>query len=241
MLKVGNVRSMPRPPRLDLAGLPQHVVQRGVDRRPCFVLEIHYREYLRYLLELADQFNCQVHAYALMCNHVHLLATPADTGGIGRMMQAVGRRYVSFFNFSMERTGTLWEGRYKSCLVDNDRYVLRCYRYIELNPVRAGICPNPAGFRWSSFRCNGLGDVDPLISAHAAYVDLGSSWDERRTAYRQWVCSGCERQEVDEIRAMTSRHRAFGSKEFKQNLESQYGRAMGAVKRGRPRLDAETE
>ena len=232
---------MPRPPRLDLPGIPQHVVQRGVDRRPCFVLEIHYQEYLRHLHELAGRFGCQVHAYALMCNHVHLLATPAETGGIGRMMQAVGRRYVSFFNFSMERTGTLWEGRYKACLVDSEQYVLRCYRYIELNPVRAGICPTPDGFRWSSFRCNGLGAADSLVAPHAAYLALGASADDRRAHYCKFLHSGCGTEEADEIRAMTSRHRAFGSKEFKQRLESQHGRAMGIVKRGRPRREPEAE
>jgi putative transposase len=232
---------MPRPPRLDLAGIPQHIVQRGVDRRPCFVLDIHYLEYLRHLSELAERFGCDVHAYVLMCNHVHLLATPAETGGIGRLMQAVGRRYVGFFNFSMERTGTLWEGRFKSCLVDNDTYLLRCHRYIELNPVRAGICERPGGFRWSSYKHNGLGIHDSLITPHPAYLGLAKSAEERRTAYRRFVGEGCERSEADEIRNMTSRHRAFGGKRFKDELELAHERAMGVIKRGRPRIAAEAE
>src|SRR4249919_39723 len=152
----GMLCGMPRPTRLDLAGVPQHVVQRGVDRRPCFVLEIHFREYLRHLADEAERYDCRIHAYVLMCNHVHLLATPVENGGIGRLMQGLGRSYVPFFNLMMDRTGTLWEGRFKSCLVDSDAYLLRCYRYIELNPVRAGITGDPGAFRWSSYHCNGL-------------------------------------------------------------------------------------
>jgi putative transposase len=225
---------MPRPPRLDLPGIPQHVVQRGVDRRPCFVLEVHYREYLRHLIELAGRFDCQVHAYVLMCNHVHLLATPAEAGGVGRLMQALGRRYVGYFNASMARTGTLWEGRFKSCLVDSDSYVLHCYRYIELNPVRAGISSGPGGFRWSSFRCNGLGQPDPLVSPHDSYVALGATVAERADIYRSFVAQGCDCLQVEEIRAMTSRQRAFGGQAFKQELESAHRRPMGLVKFGRP-------
>jgi len=232
---------MPRPPRIDLPGIPQHIVQRGVDRRPCFVLEIHYREYLRHLAELAERFECQVHAYALMCNHVHLLATPADAGGIGRLRQALGRRYVAFFNFTMQRTGTLWEGRFKSCLVDSETYVLRCYRYIELNPVRAGIVDLPAGFQWSSFHRNGLGRDDALITPHLAYQELGQCDMERAATYRSFVSEGCERAEADRIRAMTSRHRAFGGKQFTEGLENAHDRAMGIVKRGRPRKATEAE
>jgi len=232
---------MPRPPRLDLPGVPQHIVQRGVDRRPCFVLEIHYQEYLRHLLEQAERHGCRVHAYVLMCNHVHLLATPGEAGGIGRLMQSLGRRYVGFFNLMMERTGTLWEGRFKSCLVDSDAYLLRCYRYIELNPVRARITANPGGYRWSSYLCNGLGRSNPLVTPHPSYLALGSSTSERCAAYRAIVAQGCERMEADQIRAMTSRQRAFGDRKFQQGLESTHHRPMGTVKRGRPRLELEAE
>jgi len=233
--------AMPRPPRLDLAGIPQHVVQRGVDRRPCFVLEIHFQEYLRHLLERAEEHGCQVHAYVLMCNHVHLLATPSEAGGMGRLMQSLGRRYVGFFNLMMERTGTLWEGRFKSCLVDTDSYLLRCYRYIELNPVRAGITAEPGGYRWSSYHCNGLGKSDPLITPHPRYQALGWSQAERCAAYRAIVAQGCERMEADQIRTMTSRQRAFGGTQFQHELEAAHRRPMGAVRRGRPRIEAEPE
>jgi putative transposase len=232
---------MPRPPRLDLPGIPQHVVQRAVDRRPCFVLEVHYREYLRHLLEQGAKYGCHVHAYALMVNHVHLLATPMEPGGIGRLMQAVGRNYVGFFNLLMERTGTLWEGRFKSCLVDSGAYVLNCYRYIELNPVRAGIVQDPGDFRWSSFRCNGTGQADPVITPHSVYMALGLSAEERTRAYREFVAQGCNGREVDEIRLMTSHQRAFGGADFRRDLAARFGRPMGFVKRGRPAKTVEDE
>jgi putative transposase len=216
-------------------------VQRAVDRRPCFILEVHFREYLRHLLEQSERFGCQIHSYVLMCNHVHILATPSEVGAMGRLMQSLGRRYVGFFNLMMERKGTLWEGRFKSCLVDSELYLLRCYRYIELNPVRAGISTTPRDYRWSSFRCNGMGHADPLITPHPAYLALGASTIERADAYSAMVAEGCERREADEIRAMTSRQRAFGDRDFKDALESEYGRPMGIMRRGRPRVASEHE
>jgi putative transposase len=176
-----------------------------------------------------------------MCNHVHILATPACAGGIGRLMQSVGRRYVGLFNVMMERKGTLWEGRFRSCLVDTDAYLLRCYRYIELNPVRAGIVAIPGDYRWSSFRHNGLALHDPLIVPHHTYLSLGCSTSERTKAYREFVAEGCDRRQAEEIRAMTGRQRAFGSKAFKDQLEAQHGRPMGIVRRGRPPLGSEPE
>ncbi len=232
---------MPRPPRLDLPGIPQHAVQRAVDRRPCFILEVHFREYLRHLLEQSERFGCQVHAYVLMSNHVHILATPTQVGGLGRLMQSLGRRYVGLFNLMMDRKGTLWESRFKSCLVDSEAYLLRCYRYIELNPVRAGIVSHPGDYQWSSFGCNGLGIDNALITPHQAYEGLGASTIERTCAYRAIVAEGCDRREIDEIRAMTSRQRAFGGREFKAGLEAEHGRPMGVVRRGRPLREPETE
>jgi putative transposase len=150
------------------------------------------------------------------------------------MIQAVGRCYVGYFNFTLERTGTLWEGRYKSCLVDSGAYVLNCYRYIELNPVRAGIVASPDRYAWSSFHHNGSGRPDPLISTHSAYSALGGTHAEQAVAYRALVAAGCDRREADEIRAMTSQHRAFGGANFRRELEAAHVRPMGVVKRGRP-------
>jgi len=126
---------MPRLPRPDIAGIAQHVVQRGNDRMPCFLDDTDRRRYLTALREMSLRYGCDIHAYVLMSNHVHLLATPATVGAVSRMMQGVGRLYVAEFNARHRRTGTLWEGRYKSCLVGGERYVLACHRYIELNPI----------------------------------------------------------------------------------------------------------
>jgi putative transposase len=135
---------MPRRPRLDLPGIPQHVVQRGNDRQPCFFADVDRQRYLQDLKEIALREGCAVHAYVLMTNHVHLLMTPTGCGQVALIMQALGRRNVRYINDRYHRTGTLWEGRYKSSPVDRDTYLLHCYRYIELNPVRAHMCSDPA-------------------------------------------------------------------------------------------------
>jgi putative transposase len=227
---------MPRPRRVDLAGISQHVVQRGVDRRPCFVHQVHYLTYLRYLLEESQRFACAIHAYVLMCNHVHLLLPPAEARGVGRLMQGLGRRYVTFFNKNMDRSGTLWDGRYKSCLVDSTTYLLRCYRYIELNPVRAGICSQAEGHRWSSYHSNGLGKSDPLVAPHPEFLALAAYEDERTRSYRSLVATGCPTSDIEAIRAMTSQYRAVGTEEFKRSMEHRCGRPMGFARRGRPSL-----
>ena len=164
---------MPRPPRIDLPGIAQHVIQRGNDRRPCFFAEIDYVRYLQDLREIARREGCAVHAYVLMTNHVHLLMSPAAPGGVARTMQALGRRYVRYINDRYCRTGTLWEGRYKACLVGDDRYVLQCHRYIDLNPLRARMVAGPADCARSSYRCHAFGQPDPLLTPHAAMLRLG--------------------------------------------------------------------
>ncbi len=148
---------MPRPPRLDLPGVAQHVVQRGNDRHPCFFTADDYRRYLRDLNEIARRQGCAIHAYVLMTNHVHLLVTPPAAGHVSRMMQALGRRYVRHVNQTYHRTSTLWEGRYKACLVASDAHLLQCHRYIELNPLRAAMVADPRDYPWSSHRHNAFG------------------------------------------------------------------------------------
>ncbi|MGO1068695.1 transposase [Lysobacter sp. CA199] len=178
--------AMPRSPRFDLPSVPQHVVQRGHDRLPCFVEEDDYVRYLQELDEASRKYGCQVHAYVLMTNHVHLLMTPAEAGAISRMMQVLGRRYVRGFNERYRRRGTLWEGRYKSCLVDSDDYLLRCYRYIELNSVRARMVATPEQYRWSSYRSNALGSPDALVKQHDVYRALGCDDAMQGISERLW-------------------------------------------------------
>ena len=161
---------MARLPRIDLPGIAQHIVQRGNDRQSCFAEPGDYGGYLQELREAAMKHGCAIHAYVLMTNHVHLLATPQSEGAISRMMQAIGRRYVACFNARYRRTGTLWEGRYKAALVGSSRYALACYRYIELNPVRAHMVRTPTEYPWSSHGHNALGLKQALITPHCAYM-----------------------------------------------------------------------
>ena len=160
---------MARQPRFDLTGIAQHVVHRGVDRQPCFAKEPDYRRYLQKFGQAADRHDCAIHAYVLMTNHVHLLVTPAEVGGVSRMMQSIGRRDVGAFNSTNRRAGTLWEGHCKASVVGSDSYALTCYRYIEMNPVRAGMVETRSGYPWSIHAHNALVQHDHRITAHHAY------------------------------------------------------------------------
>ncbi len=226
---------MPRQPRLDLAGVPQHIVQRGNDRQPCFFQDIDHVRYLGELREICLREKCAVHAYVLMTNHVHLLMTPSAQGQVARVMQSLGRRYVRYVNDRYRRTGTLWEGRYKACLVDSEAYLLRCYRYIELNPLRARMVANPADYRWSSFACNALAIADSLIRPHLSYLSLGSNVAERCSAYQALVAQAITPDELDGIRLHLQRQYAYGTERFHAAIEAQLSRRAGPAKIGRPR------
>jgi putative transposase len=225
---------MPRQPRLDLPGIPQHVVQRGNDRRPCFFQPIDRVRYLDELREAATRHGCAIHAYVLMTNHVHLLVTPAQAGRVGRMMQALGRRYVRYVNDRYQRTGTLWEGRYRSCPVQSDEHLLRCYRYIELNPVRAAMTASPADYPWSSHAAHALGRADPLLTPHPQYLALGADAPMRQAAYRAWVAAAVPPEELDLIRLRLQRQHALGSECFRTMIEERLNRRAGPASIGRP-------
>ena len=226
---------MARKPRLDLPGVAQHIVQRGNDRQPCFFAAGDYERYRHDLRQIASNEGCAVHAYVLMTNHVHLLMTPAQAGSVARFMQALGRRYVRYVNDRYDRTGTLWEGRYRACLVDSAAYLLSCYRYIELNPVRAAMVADPANHAWSSFHANALGIHDPLVQPHPSYQALGADTEERRATYRSLVMASVDDEEIEAIRRHLQRQHAFGSPRFRDAIESQLGRLAGPAKIGRPR------
>jgi putative transposase len=228
-------RAMARQPRLDLPGAPQHVIQRGNNRQPCFLQEQDYRFYLEALREAAQQTGCRVHAYVLMTNHVHLLVTPEGGGAISCAMQRLGRRYVAYFNNAYRRSGTLWEGRFKACLVDSESYLLTCYRYIELNPVRAGMVKAPEGYAWSSYHANACGVGDPLVTPHAEYLSLGSTADKRRVAYRDLFSEAIADDHMREIRSYVQKQRALGTKRFQRVIEAELERVATVRKRGRPR------
>ena len=225
---------MPRRPRLHLPDLPLHLVQRGNDRQPCFLDDRDRRRYLDDLRVLARENDCAVHAYVLMTNHVHLLLTPGAIGRVDRMMQALGRRYVRWFNDTHARSGTLWEGRYRSGPVHAEDYLLRCHRYIELNPVRAGLASTAADFRWSSYGANALGRADALVSPHPVLVGLGRDAAERQQAYREFVAGSIASGETEMIRRQLHRQRPLGSEAFARTIQDRIGFRTGPGRSGRP-------
>ena len=232
---------MARLPRIDLPGIAQHVVQRGVDRQPCFAAPADYAGYLKELGEAARKHGCAIHAYVLMTNHVHLLATPNAPGALSRMMQAIGRRYVACFNARYHRTGTLWEGRFKAALVGSARYALACYRYVELNPVRAQMVASPGAYPWSSHGHNALGRHQVLITPHAAWRELGHTDEARRASYLALVNEQLRPEELDEIRRYTQQQRVYGSDRLQLQIQALTHRATTPRTRGRPRTNAHGE
>lgn len=195
---------MPRKPRMYLGGMPYHIIQRGNNRSACFCSKADYRSYLDQLRDACRRYQVQLHAYVLMTNHSHLLMTPSDESGISRVMQSLGRRYVQYFNKTYHRTGTLWESRHRSSLVDTDNYLLACYRYIELNPVRAGMVDLPDNYEWSSFRSNAQGIPDDTLTPHPNYLSLGDSEEERQSHYRALFNDQLAENVVSEIRQAIS-------------------------------------
>jgi len=225
---------MARLPRLDLPNIPQHVVQRGNNRLPCFLDDSDRWRYLHLLREALLHTGCQLHAYVLMDNHVHLLLTPPVAGAVAQLMQKLGRQYVGQFNARHQRTGTLWEGRYKSCLVDSETYILRCYRYIDLNPVRARMTDDAMAFPWSSAATHGGHRDDPLLTAHPAYTALGITVAERGTAYQALLRETLSDDDMLAIRTYLQQQRALGHDAFKAMVEAKTQRFAGARPAHRP-------
>ena len=225
---------MARQRRLDLPGLPQHIVQRGNNRSACFFDDSDRFRYLDLLRDTAGAAGVAVHAYVLMTNHVHLLLTPDRAGSISAVMQAVGRRYVQRVNTLRNRTGTLFDGRFKASLVQTERYLLCCYRYIELNPVRAGLAADPADYRWSSYRGNALGEPDALLTPHPCLGELAATPDQRARVYRAFVAEGITDEERDAIRAHVRQGRVLGSAGFQERVARRTGLRTRLAPVGRP-------
>lgn len=225
---------MPRRPRLHLAGLPVHIVQRGHNRAACFFAEDDYHCYRHWLGEALQATGCLLHAYVLMTNHVHLLLTPPAPEAVARLTIALGRRYVQYINKTYRRTGTLWDSRYKSSLVQADDYLLICQRYIELNPVRAAMVADPAHYRWSSYRANGLGQTDPLLTPHEVYAGLGREEGARRAAYRALFRAELDTEALADIRLALNQGQPLGNVRFLDEIERMTGRRRQARPRGRP-------
>ncbi len=212
---------------------------RGNNREPVFYSEQDYRFYLEKLKQACDKHDCDLHAYVLMTNHVHLLVTPNRENGLSKAIQMLGHYYVQYFNYNYQRTGTLWEGRYKATLTDSDAYALTCYRYIELNPVRAqGMVGHPSEYPWSSYRHNALGAPDELILPHQQYQALGKDDPARQRAYRALFKARIPAKTLSEIREATNKAWVLGDGRFRERIESQLNRAAAPKPRGGDRKSA---
>lgn len=231
---------MPRAPRLVVPGQPLHVIQRGNNRAVCFTDVADFLRYRQILRESSEDTGCAVHAYVFMTNHVHLLVTPPCGSAVARMMQAVGRRYVRYFNDRRTRTGTLWEGRYRSAVIDSQSYFFACSRYIELNPTRAGMTADPGAYAWSSFRSNANGRADALVTPHAAYLALDAGPAARRDAYRAMFAAELPAATVDTIRRATNAGAALGSgpSPYRPDVETATRRQLPHLQHGGDRRSA---
>jgi len=229
---------MPRQPRFWFPGAVLHVVQRGNNRTGVFADDADRRFYLRCLADAATAHGVAIHAYVLMTNHIHLLVSPETSESMPRTMQSLGRRYVRWFNHFHDRTGTLWEGRYKSALVDSDAYLIACMRYIEANPVRAGMVAASGEFAWSSYRANGHGHADSLVTQHSVYASLGSTPASRQAHYRRIFGSALDEDEQRTIRDATRFEWVIGSATFCRTVQSVAGRRTERLPMG-PRQRAD--
>ena len=225
---------MPRSPRIALPGYPHHVIQRGNNRQAIFLSDEDYKFNIDCFLRAKEQHRCRIYAYCLMSNHVHFLIEPSDPQGLSRLLQSVGRRYVQYFNWRHGRSGTLWEGRFRSCLVSTDDYLLACCRYIELNPVRAGIVAHPRDYRWSSYRFHGEGTKDALLDVDPCYLGLGDSDLQREQSYRQLMEAGNPEHELVMIRTSVQRGGVTAGQSYIQGLSLRLSRQLELRPRGRP-------
>jgi putative transposase len=227
---------MARLPRLTVPGYPHHIIQRGNNRQPIFADRADYELLLGLIDEHARKQQVAIHAYVLMSNHFHLLATPETAAGIPQMMQAIGRRYVRNYNLRYARSGTLWEGRYRSTLIQAERYLLACMVYIDLNPVRAGMVADPAEYAWSSHQHYIGRRADRLVTPHALYWELGNTPFARDQAYAELVRAGLSRAQEQALTDSALRGWALGEANYVAELQRRTERRVARAQAGRPRL-----
>jgi putative transposase len=225
---------MPRGPRIVIPGVALHVVQRGHNRRDCFQHDTDYLVYLSNLQELSARTQCAVHAYCLMTNHVHLLLTPFTAQSCASLMRNLGQRYVQYFNRRYDRSGTLWEGRFHSCLVESAQYVLACHRYVERNPVRAGMVHAASEYKWSSHSGNAGKTANHLLTPHPEYEALGLSPHARHAAYETLCATSDEPAFLASIRDATNGGFALASERFKSELPADQQRRLARKPPGPP-------
>lgn len=225
---------MARLPRLVVPNQPHHVIQQGHDNQIVFRDTDDYVAFINWLREGSRQFKVAIHAYVLMTNHLHLLLTPSDETGLSKMMQWIGRHYVPYFNRKYHRSGTLWQGRYKATVLDADRYLMTCCRYIETNPVRSGLVSSAGDYSWSSYPHHIGIKSDPLVTDHPLFWALGNTPFDREIAYKALVEQGVNEDDVAALTEATMKGWAIGSERFKSLLERQTSRRIRKSKRGRP-------
>jgi putative transposase len=230
---------MPRRSRVHIDEVPLHIVQRGHNRQACFFAEEDYHTYLHWLNEALRKEHCALHAYALMTNHVHLLLTPKEAKTVPKLIIALGRRYVQYINTTYRRTGTLWDSRYKSSLIQAETYLLACQRYIELNPVRADMVDEPAHYRWTSYRNNALGQASAILTPHPLFQALGKTAEERQNAYRALFRTQLDAEAINDIRLALNQSQPLGNERFYQHIEQMTGQRREGKPRGRPRVTKE--
>jgi len=226
---------MPRRARIRIPGVPIHICHRGVDRAQCFFERAHHELYLGLLAEFARPQQCAIHAYVLMTNHVHLLLTPGTVEAASGLMKHVAQRYSQFINRTRKRSGPLWEGRFHSHIVDSSKYLLTCHKYVELNPVRAGMVRSPDEYIWSSYHANALGQPSPFIVPHPIYDALDGTPGKRTVAYRGLFRNELTPEELKKIRGALAAGTVLGSKEFEERMKAALGRPVTPGKPGRPR------
>ncbi|MBV1787106.1 transposase [Marinobacterium sp. D7] len=224
---------MTRRPRICPEGIPQHIIQRGNNRQVCFTKDDDYATYAQWLAEASERYEVQIHAWVFMTNHVHLLATPLKEGALSSMMQHLGRRYVRYFNNMYQRTGTLWEGRFKSCLVHSEHYLLICQRYIEMNPVKAGMVRHPSQYHWSSYHAHAQGVDAALWTPHDQYLSLGKNKTERQKTYRELFETSLPEEQVQHIRLSVNQGLPLGNDRFRDEIERLTGIRQQPLKPGR--------
>ena len=226
---------MARLPRIDVPGVPQHLIIRGNNRSTLFRDDADRCVFLHEVEKALQACACDLHAYVLMTNHVHLLATGHLAGELSEMMQRVGRKFARLVNLRWSRTGTLFEGRFRSSLIQSEAYLFTCMRYVELNPVRAGMVRHPKEYGWSSYRQNAGGQPAELLTPHGLYLQLGATPEARGTAYRALVASGISDEELERIRVCVAKCRALGSESFCRDMTQRLDRPVGPQPPGRPK------
>ncbi len=211
---------MPRRPRFCPKNVPAHIIQRGNNRQAIFAAESDLAAYAHWLREAAVKFQVNIHGWVFMTNHVHLLLTPSTDSGISKLIQSLGLRYSRHFNYTYARTGSLYDGRFKSCLVEDHNYLLTCLQYIELNPLRAGMVTDPGNYSWSSYRSHAFGVPVKMWSPHPLYRSLGENPKQRQQAYRQRITQQLDQAVITKIRHCINTGMALGSDKFKAQIHA---------------------